>query len=74
MDLVYVISTVSTLCSIGHPLVYVLRLRDNKKEYNNKLICELLEFISPIGFEGSFNSDSDQSCQGVPNHTGVIKF
>ena len=44
--------------------------RTHLKNYNDKIICELLEFGAPIGFEGKLDT-----CEShVLNHKGASDF
>jgi hypothetical protein len=44
--------------------------RTHLKNYNDKIICELLEFGAPIGFEGKL----DKCESRVLNHKGASDF
>ena len=53
-----------------HSNINVEFFRTHLKNYNDKIICELLEFGAPIGFEGKLDT-----CEShVLNHKGASDF
>jgi hypothetical protein len=55
-----------------HSNINVEFFRTHLKNYNDKIICELLEFGAPIGFEGKLDKDKCES--RVLNHKGASDF